>query len=148
MLPSWLLRDVDRDAQGDRRFEPESPSEPSASTVLTFEYLKLWIPACTSPDPGLLERFPSLRQQFQAACELEILRRNGVLRVHVAGEDRLDREVPRSIEINPVILAELGKRGLPPPEEGDLFQHLTKLTHLARETDWADLEASGDEVEE
>lgn len=145
MLPGWILTKVEEDAERRTRSVASAPGEPSSSIILTLEHLKLWLPQSTTSTSAFLEAFPCYVEQFQAACSLESLRRNGVLRVHVSGEDRLDRESPRSIELNPAVLAELTRSELPPGGDVGLLQRLSELTQLARQTDWADLAALEDD---
>jgi hypothetical protein len=145
MIPAWLLRDVEEEGERADRSAPGASGEPSSAVILTLEHLKMWVPDGATSGPDFLEAFPGYVQQFQAACGLESLRRRGVLRVHVSVEDRLDRDVPRSIELNPVVLAELKQGGPPPRDGGEFLQRLGELSRLALQTDWADHEALADD---
>lgn len=145
MLPAWLLREVEEEAARRSRQGAGGSRDPSSALILALEHLKLWAPESDTSRPEFLETLATCIERLRAACALESLRRRGVLRVHVAGEDRLDREASRSIELNPVVLAELQKSGLSPRGETDLLQRLSELSRLALETDWADHEALADD---
>ncbi len=144
MLPYWLLQDVERDAQRPEAGAAGQRSDPSSSIVLAVEHFRLWVPKKNDAASEIPAQLPEYVLQFQAACGLESLRRHGVLKMHVYGEDRLDQEVQRAIELNPIVLAELQRMGDRDTEPNALLRRLAELTHLALRSDWADHEALKD----
>lgn len=145
MLPYWLLKEVELDAKKPEAGIASQRSDPSSSIVLALEHFRLWVPKKNDAATENLAAFPEYVLQFQAACGLESLRRQGVLKVHVYGEDRLDQEAQRAIELNPAILAELHRMGDRDTGPDALLQRLAALTHLALKSDWADHEALRDD---
>lgn len=145
-LPMWLIRDVEQSARATGSAAGPDADVPSSATILTLEHLRMWSPTPIDAMADIPENFEECVAMFEAACGLETLRRHGVLKVHVSGEDRLGRDEHMQVELNPVVMAELMKRGPVASDRADFFDQFARLTDIAASTDWADRAALRDET--
>lgn len=113
LLPGWLLREAADSASAlERGQSTKDPLKETAATFLALEHLRMW-----SRDPQdrlelTVEKLAEIVIEFNVACSLELHRRVGLLRVHVTGDDRLGGDPTMSLELNPIVMDALVRRGM------------------------------------
>ncbi len=147
LLPPWVLKEVEASAAVMEQASSEVELvENSSATVLTLYHLALW-----SDDPigslalGVSEVVACV-EALRAACAIEFQRRQGLLRVHVRGEDRLDRPPGIELELNPLVFDALkALRVAPAAGSPEFTAFLAKVLPLALNSEWADRKSLDDD---